>query len=210
MALQITYCFVSPFSTEETVALIERAFAKVGKIKKTDSLRGHLLGKYRVSAFRSVGMEFFIQRDNESCKVRVVLKEELLPTKAVMRTVDSWWDKFLTALSCAAPGTDFGVSLANGEAYIVGVLYLGDDTHQVHTSRTTSGTSLLGFLAGGALFGSAGAIVGGMSGKQRTVGHSFEQFSNSQLARVIYNNGRLWEGDVKKGSAIHNEIMVNM
>ena len=210
MALQITYCFVSPFSTSDTVYLIGRAFAHVGKVKKADNVRGYLHGKYRVSALRHVDIEFFVQRDETSCKVRALLNEELLEIKSVMRTVDSWWDNFLIALFAESPGSDFGVSLANKDAYIVGVLYLGDDTHQVHTSRTTGGTSLLGFLAGGVLFGTAGAIVGGMSGKQRTVGCSFEQFSNSQLARVIYNNGRLWEGTVKKGSDIYNEIMVNM
>ena len=209
MALQITYCFLSPFSTQDTINLISKAFSHVGKVKKVDSNRAYICGKYRVSPFRSVGMDFYVQRDDESCKVRAVLNEELLNTKAVMRTVDSWWDNFLTALMRESPNTDFGVSLANRNAHIVGVLYLGSDTRQVNISRSSSGTSLLGFLAGGALFGSAGAIVGGMSGNQRTVGVSYEQFSNNQLARVIYNNGRLWEGTVKKGSDIYNEIMVN-
>lgn len=209
MALQITYCFVSPFSTSDTVNMITKAFARVGKIKKADATRGYIHGKYRVSALRHVNMEFFVQRDEASCKVRVVLNEELLQTKSVIRTVDGWWDNFLSALFAECPNTDFGVSFARRDAYIVGILYLGDDTHQVHTSRTTGGTSLLGFLTGGALFGAAGAIVGGMSGKQRTTGHSYEQFSDSQLARVIYNNGRLWEGTVQKGSDIYNEIMVN-
>ena len=210
MALRITYCFVSPYSTTDTVSVIVKSFSAVGRVKKSDAVRGYVHGKYRVSALRSINMEFFVQRDEESCKVRAVINEELLQTKSVMRTVDGWWDNFLSAMFAERPDADFGVSQANKDAYIVGVLYLGDETHQVHTSRTTGGTSLLGFLTGGALFGAAGAIVGGMSGKQRTVGHSFEQFSNSQLARVIYNNGRLWEGTVQKGSDIYNEIMVNM
>lgn len=209
MSLRITYCFVSPFSTQETIGFIEQAFSHVGKITETNTLRGHLIGKYRVSAFRSIRIDFYIQRDNESCKVRAIINEELLEIKSVIRRIDSLWDKFLISLFRVAPDADFGVSLANKDAYIVGVLYLGSDTHQVHTSRTTNRTSLLGFLAGGALFGAAGAVVGGISGNQRTVGSSFEEFSNSQLARVIYNNGRLWEGSVTRGSDIYNEIMVN-
>ena len=200
-----TYCFVSPFSTVETVNIIARAIANIGKVKKTDAHRGYLSGKYRVSAVRYIDVEFYVERSDANCKARAVFHGQVITSAK-----DKWWDNFLSALFSIAPDTDFGVSLASGSPYIVGVLYLGDDTHQVHTSQTTKGTSLLGFLAGGALFGSAGAIVGGMSGKQRTVGHSFEQFSDSQLARVIYNNGRLWEGDVEKGSAIYNEIMVNI
>ncbi len=209
MPQRITYCFVSPFPTKETVDLINRAFSQVGRITSADNERGCLNGKYRVSAFRSVNIDFFIQRDNNSCKVRAVLNEELLNTQSVLRTADGWWDNFLTQLFKVAPAADFGVSCANKGAYIAGVLFLGGDTEQIYTSRTTGGTSILGFLAGGAMFGAAGAIVGGMSGKQRTVGRSYERFSDNQLARVIYNNGRLWEGIVRKGSAIYNEIMVN-
>ena len=200
-----TYCFVSPFATGQTVDIITQAFAKVGKVKALDASRGYLKGKYRVSAFRYIDIEFYIERSETQCKVRALFHGNVISSGK-----DRWWDNFLSALFTEAPNADFGVSLAREAPYIVGVLYLGDDTHQVHSSRTTGGTSLLGFLAGGALFGVAGAVVGGMSGKQRTIEHSFEQFSSSQLARVVYNNGRLWEGTIKKGSDIYNEIMVNM
>lgn len=210
MAAKITYCFVSPFSTQETVSLIEKAIKQVGKVKKVDAARGYLRCKYSIDALSSLSIDFFVQRDPESCKVRAVINNEFLPTKAVFRNVDSYWDGFLRSLFRAKPGTPFGVSLASGAARIVGVLYLGDETQTVHRSRTTSGTSLLGFLAGGALLGPAGAVVGGMSGSQRTVGHSVEKFADKQLVRVIYNNGRLWEGSVSRDSEMYNEIMVNM
>lgn len=205
MALQTTYCFISPFPTEETIRNISVAFGCVGKVKKTDPIRGYMLCMYHAGPLNDRKVEFFVERNSEKCNVRACFWGDVITSGK-----DKWWDNFLSALFTEAPNADFGVSIANGTPYIVGVLCLGDDTHQVHTSRTTGGTSLLGFLTGGALFGVAGAVVGGMSGKQRTVGHSFEQFSNSQLARVIYNNGRLWEGAVKKGSDIYNEIMVNM
>ena len=208
--MQITYCFVSPFSTADTANLIAKAFSKIGTVQKVDTIRGRVSAKYRRSSFRNIKMEFYIQHDDESCKVRAIINEELFQIKSVLRQVDSWWDRFLAAMFAEKPNADFGVSLANQNAYIVGVLYLGDETHQVHRSRTTGGTSLLGFLTGGALFGPAGAIVGGMSGKQRTAGYTAERFSDNQLARVIYNNGRLWEGSVQKGSEIYNEIMVTM
>lgn len=200
-----TYCFVSPFSMRETVGVINRAFQKVGKVKQIDEARGYMQCKYHAGPLNDRKVDFFIERNDQACKVRACFYGEV-----IVSGKDKWWDNFLSYLFIEAPEADFGVSLANKNAYVVGILYLGDDTTQVHTSRTTSGTSLLGFLAGGALFGAAGAVVGGMSGKQRTVGHSFTKFSNSQLARIIYNNGRLWEGAVVKGSALYNEIMVNI
>lgn len=205
MASQTTYCFISPFSTEQTIHNISVAFECVGKVKKTDSVRGYMLCMYHIGPLNNIKVEFFVERNNEKCNVRACFWGDVITS-----VKDKFWDNFLKVLFTIYPDIDFGISLANKNAYIVGVLYLGDDTHQVHTSRTTGGTSILGFLTGGALFGAAGAIVGGTSGKQRTVGHSYEQFSQSQLARVIYNNGRLWEGYISKGSKLYNEIMVNM
>ena len=109
-----------------------------------------------------------------------------------------------------SPGTDFGVTLCNGTPYLLAVKYLGSDTVIESSSVTSGGTSLTGFLIGDALFGAPGAIVGGMSGRQYTSGVSKEAFSRTQLVKIIYNNGRIYEGEVKKNSQLYNEIMVNM
>lgn len=207
---KITYCFVSPYSTVETVDLIQHAFAKVGRIVKVDANRGRILGKFQVSPFRSAKMEFYVQRSDTNCKVRMVILENLLLAEVTFRNTDKWWDKFLLSLQVTAPDADFGVTTAGDGAFIVGVQYLGSDVIQTHSSVTTGGSSLLGFLAGGAVFGAAGAIVGGMSGSQRTFGSSRDTLTDKQIAKVIYNNGRYWEGVVKKDSKIYNEIMVNL
>lgn len=207
---QLVYCFVSPFGTDRTAELIQCAFQKVGKVIKCDENRGYILAKYSVSRVQSAKMEFFIQKAEENCRVRMALSGDYAPTKGALRRIDGWWDAVLTALWEVAPGVDFGVTLAKEGAYIVGVQYLGSDVIQTHHSATTSGTSLLGLLIGGAWFGSAGAIVGGMSGDQRTTSESHNVLSDRQIAKVIYNNGRLWEGVIKKGSKLYNEIMVNL
>lgn len=199
-----TYCFVSPFSTENTVKIICKAVFSVGKIRKADPTKGYVIADYHVGPLNNRKMEFFIKRGVEDCKVRCIFHGDV-----VTKAKDNWWDNFLSALFLEAPSVDFGVTLANKQPYVVGVFYLGDDTYQVHHTCSTGGTSVLGFLMGGALFGSAGAVVGGLSGKQRTVGTTSTRFSNSQLARIIYNNGRLWEGSISKGSPLYNEIMVN-
>ena len=207
---KLTYCFVSPFPTGKTTTAIYNAFQKVGEVIEADTSRGYIRAKFRVSALRKIKMEFFVQRSQTECKVRMVMPMDFAETQYNIRWVDGLWDKFLIALMETEPDADFGVTMAFDNAVIVGVQYLGSDIIQTQNSVTSGGSSLLGFLAGGALFGSAGAIVGGMSGSQHTTGESFDMLSNKQIAKVIYNNGRYWEGVVKKGSRMYNEIMVNL
>ncbi len=202
--MTVTYCLISPFSYQETTKLLEQMMNKVGVVKSIDTRRGYILAKYKVSALRKIKIEFFIERNEKSCNVRAIFYGDV-----IISAKDKWWDSCLSTLFELSPNTDFGVSLAEKNPYVVGLLYLEDDMEQVYVSRAKRSTSITGFLLGGALFGDAGAIVGGMSGRQRTVGHTFTQFSNSQLARLVYNNGRLWEGTIIKGSKLYNEIMVN-
>lgn len=205
MAAKEIYCFVSPFPVQETVEKISEALAEVGKIKTKDSARGYIKGKYKVSAVRYIDIEFYIERGEESCQVRA-----LFYGAVIVSAKDKWWNCFLSALFNTSPGADFGVLLTEGKPYVMGVLYLGSDTKLVHQSVTTGGTSMTGFLLGDLLFGTAGAIVGGLSGNTHTCGSTETQFSNTQLARLIYSNGRIWESQIVKDSPLYNEIMVNM
>lgn len=196
-----TYCFIAPFSTQTTIAKIEEVLAHVGEVTKTDLLHSIVEGKIQVDPKRTRKVAFYIERSDSECKVRAVFKK---------LGNDDWWDFFLQELFDSSPGVGYGVSLANGAPQLAAVLHLGDETRQVSYSKTTGGRSLGGFLVGGALFGTAGAVVGGLSGKQRTVTHTNTVYSSTLLVRIIYNNGRLWEGTVHKGSNLYNEIMVNL
>lgn len=60
---------------------------------------------------------------------------------------------------------------------------------------------------GGMMFGSGGAVVGGLSGTKRTVSQSRNVFSATALFRVLYSNGRLIERTVKKNSREFAELM---
>lgn len=196
-----TYCFVSPFSTPVTLDKIVGALRDIGEVKNVDLSHGVLRGNIQVTSRKKRSVTFYVERNDQQCKVRACFYR---------LANDDWWDVFLTSLFEKNPGVDFGVTLANGDPLVAGVLNLRGDTKQVSFSQTSGGTSLGGFLVGGALFGDAGAIVGGLSGKQRTVTNSKTVFSNELLVRVIYTNGRLWEGTVIKGSQLYHEIMVNM
>lgn len=196
-----TYCFVSPFSIFDTLDMIGRVLSSIGEFQSADSHHGVLHGKIRISSKTKKSVTFYVGRNDERCKVRACFS---------LSANDDWWDLFLDTLFEMYPGVDFGVSLAKGDPVVAGVLNLSGDTKEVYYSKTSGGTSLGGFLIGGALFGDAGAIVGGLSGNQRTVTDSRTVYSNEVLVRIIYSNGRLWEGPVNRGSRAYNEIMVNM
>ena len=195
-----TYCFIAPFSTQDTIAKITDVLSKTGEVNKIDPLHCTVTGKLQVDLKKKRAITFYIEKNECECRVRAVFKKV---------ANDTWWDFFLQELLDTSNGVDYGVSLANGTPQLAAVLNMADGTQQISFSRTTGGKSLGGFLVGGALFGATGAIIGGLSGKQRTVTHTSTVYSNTLLVRIIYNNGRLWEGSVHKGSALYNEIMVN-
>jgi hypothetical protein len=194
-----TYCFVVPFPTHEALDAISGVLTSIGEINSVDSHHGVVRGKIRISSKKKESVTFYVKRNNERCNVRACFS---------IIANDEWWDLFLNALFEKYPDVDFGVSLALGDPVVSAVLDLSGGTQEVYSSTTRGGTSLAGFLIGGALFGDAGAIVGGLSGKQRTITNSRTVFSNEFLVRIIYSNGRLWEGSVIKGSQLYNEIMV--
>lgn len=195
-----TYCFVAPFSTQDTITKITEVLSKAGEVCSVDPLHCTVSGKLQVDLKKKRKIVFYVEKNESECRVRAVFKN---------MANDAWWDFFLQELFDSSNGVDYGVSLANGAPQLAAVLNMSGETEQVSFSKTTGGRSLGGFLVGGAMFGTAGAVVGGLSGNHRTVTHTGTAFSNRLLVRIIYNNGRLWEGTVYKGSNLYNEIMVN-
>ena len=65
-------------------------------------------------------------------------------------------------------------------------------------------------IIGDSLFGEAGAIVGGMSGTRRSTGVTREVFVQNRLASVIFNNGKVYEGEIRAGTPLYNEVMAKI
>lgn len=194
------YCMFVPGGTETAVRTLAKVLETVGGLRNADTARGVLDGWINISSKKRYPVELYVERSEGTCRVRTVFTRQ---------ANDDWWDIFLRTLFRQNPDTDFGVQPANGEPLVAAVLDLQGDTEQFTTSRTYGGTSLGGFLLGGMLAGEAGAIVGGMSGKQRTYSDTKTLYSKELLVRLIYTNGRIWEGAVPKSSQLYNEIMVN-
>ena len=88
--------------------------------------------------------------------------------------------------------------------------YRADSNISQITNTTAQGASVTRALIGGALFGGAGAIVGGMTGKKRSTSASSSVFSNEGLFIAEYSNGRVGEIKAKKGSKLYNELCAKM
>lgn len=196
-----TYCFIVPYSMNKTLELICDTLRTNGHIISIDHHHGIINGKFRVSPYSKRKMTFYVERNRRKCRVRAVFHN---------KANDDWWDLFLNILFEKNTDVDFGVTYAKGDPLVAHVLDLNGDILEEYSSVTYGGTSLSGFLMGGALFGEAGAIVGGLSGNQHTVTTASTTYSTALLVRLIYSNGRLWEGTVYKDSHFYNEIMVNL
>lgn len=195
----VTYCFLIPFPTDEALNIIYSALALIGKTTQVDPNHGVINGNIRISSRKEKSVSFYVEKSKKSCKVRACFQ---------FSANDDWWDLFLNTLIELNPNVDFGVSLACGDPVVVGVLDLSETTQEISYVKTKGKPSLCGFLIGGALFGEAGAIVGGLSGNHQSVTAARTVYSNELLVRIIYSNGRLWEGNVLKGSQLYNEIML--
>ena len=201
---EIVYTFMSPFCTEQTVALICDAIRGCrGVVKESQPRHGRVKAIVSNIGLRRYKYNFYVEHSTEGCRVRLVMVDDGINTKRLQRARDLSWDMFLKQVFALAPNYNFGVSLSDGDPYVMGVLYLDGDIEQVCVSRGRNNALMVGGLLG-SLF------IGGMSGRQRTVSHSFNQFAASRLTRIIYNNGRIWEGTISRGSDLYNEIMVNI
>lgn len=218
---QVIFTFYSPKEVNETCNIIKDVIKSIGgKVKKE---RGYVFeAHWRSSKYITVfptRFVFYVGKD----MVRVVLRKSAssalfgalfdngTPMITTVRGVSGFervWNEFIVGLCTKYPNMNFG--LVPGKASLDAVKMVGDGVEQVFTSTSWNNPSWGGALVGGLLFGSTGAILGGMSGSTRTTGKTTARFSNTVLATVRYTNGLTYDGEMTKNSATYNEIIVNM
>ncbi len=215
MKTDATYTFYTNYSFEKTFDLVRKAIAPLAPILEVEERSGYLRARENLGIFSSPNYyqyEFYIGRPNRKgiCLVRMEMKDGLGANcrEKVSRARDDKWDEFLENLFAAA-GTDkdFGVSLALGEPYIVEVLYMGPQTQKVYwTDGSTSSATQTRVYPGLLSDQVAYSFNDGLQNSRTVV--TTEQVLKVPV-RLLYNNGRIWEGRVKRGSKLYNQIMVN-
>lgn len=224
---QAVYIFQMPCSTAETVEIISGVVTNIGILKTKDPVSGMVVGKWRQAVNSGFlfdkKISFYIERNEVSCKVRAVMdgvdgtsattaaqnSNKTLNTKVTYS--DYVWDVFVQGIMVMYPGLNLNLSpiVAKEPLKVVYVIDKSSGREMVYSSRTTGGTSAAGFLLGGMMFGEAGAVVGGLSGTKRTTTSGRETYSSNVLMTVVFSNGRMQEGKIKKKSPLYHEIMVN-
>lgn len=126
------------------------------------------------------------------------------------KVTDKVYDVFLKELFKLEPTVNFGVSLANKAPCVIAVNGVGTNIATQTDTVSKQKPNVGGMLVGDFFFGQAGAIVGGMSGKTESTSVTREVFSKNRLASVIFNNGRVYEGEIREGTALYNEVMAKI
>jgi hypothetical protein len=205
------FTFHTPGGASDTCDAIKTTVAAMnGKIKEVSP--GCYKAKWRIHPTRksefNYRCRFYVGED----MVRVIIKDTNEPKSikkfSRLSRMMKFWNTFVEYLLQQYPDVDFG--LTPGVPSVSAVKFYGDGTEQVFTSTTKNSPNIGGALVGGWLFGTAGAIIGGSSGRSYTTGSTRTEFSQTQLATVRYSNGLVLEGDIRKNSPLYHEIMSNL
>jgi hypothetical protein len=205
------FTFRTPWGASDTCDAIKTTVASMnGKIKEVSP--GCYKAKWRIHPTRksefNYRCRFYVGED----MVRVIIKDTNEPKSikkfSRLSRMMKFWNTFVEYLLQQYPDVDFG--LTPGVPSVSAVKFYGDGTEQVFTSTTKNSPNIGGALVGGWLFGTAGAIIGGSSGRSYTTGSTRTEFSQTQLAIVRYTNGFIMEGKLLRDSPLYHEIMVNM
>ena len=210
---QFIFTFHSPMGIPDTISMIKNVVRYIGgKIK--DERKNIIFAAWRTKSFMTVfptKCTFYIGED----MVRAVIPAPsgfgggiVAMERGKGSPYERVWNEFILGLNRLYPNIDFGI--VPGTITLDAVKFVGDKTEQVFTSTSRSTPSLSGALVGGMLFGSTGAIIGGMNQTTVTQGRSTTRFANKLLVTVRYSNGLIFDDEIIKDSYVYNQIIVNM
>ncbi len=169
------YMFSSPFDKPQTENMIRSAVKGLGGEYQNG------IGKWKAGRLLTM-TPCKIQFTFEETETGYMVKADFIRHG---QYATQFWRKFIDKLDDIYPQGHFGLYYKPHEP--VGVINLEDTSKTVYRFETTSGTSLGGFLLGGALAGTPGAIIGGMSGKKHTYGES--RTVKQVAVKMVYSDG---------------------
>lgn len=203
------YTFNSPVDQIRTCKIIKDVVASIGGIIKYE--RGNTIeASWRSPKFKTIfpsRFTFYVGANIVRVTMSTGVWREIMYERLPGGT-DEIWHMFVEELLNRYPSIDFGLSL--GTVVMSSVKFFGDGTEQVFTSNSRTKPSLGGALVGGLLFGSTGAILGGMHTRTFTSGKMTTRFAKTMLVTCRYTDGLVLDGEIYINSPVYNEIIVNM
>ena len=204
-----TFTFSSPVNPNEMVQMIAQTVHNIGGIATISDNIVH--AKWKSARFRTTFAKrftFYVGKDMVRVTSNATLNASYIWWKTEVLGLARLWDDFISRLIETYPNLDF--QLQSGAYQIVSAKILSNGIEQTFSSTSTTSPSISRALIGGALFGGAGAVVGGSYSTTQTTGSTNTTFTNSVLVAVRYSNGLTMEGEISKKSEVYNQIMVNM
>ena len=207
----MVHIFHTPWGVDETCEAIATTVRLMnGRVTKLP--RGRLKAKWKTNlkkcgAFDHTCMfyvgEGMVRAVTDFKDTELIVMEFRKLTKPL-----KFWDIFLVYLTGRYPDVNFGVT--PGIPSLFAIRFVDDGMEQVMVSKTINRPSLGGAALGGMLFGTAGAIIGGSSGKSYTTTTVRNQVSSLRYAMVMYSNGLIFRGKMINNGSLYQEIMANM
>lgn len=207
----MVFTFCTPWKQAEACEAIKGVVLSLnGTIK--DLGRGRLVARWKTNLKKTSVFDHICTFYVADGTVRAVTDhkdtEMIVMVFRRMTTPLAFWDIFLGCLIRRYPDVDFGVDAGIPE--LVAIQFLDNGTEQVLVTKTIHHPSLAGAALGGMLFGTAGAIVGGLAGKSYITTTTQSENSKLRTAMVRYSNGLVFRGKMINNGSLYHEIMVNM
>lgn len=204
------FVFVTPFDMKRTMDLIYYIYKNKGFNSGINRKQGHVKCELAIPWHERFSFEtYIVPMGNNGCKVRTTI-QTIWKQPTNVKIMDIAFDTFLKEIFKLEPTVNFGVSLANKAPYVIAVNKVGSNIATQTDTITKQNPNIGGMLAGEFFFGQAGAVVGGMSGKTKNTSVTRDVFVKNRLASVIFNNGRIYEGEIREGTPLYNEVMAKI
>lgn len=207
---QRIFTFRSPVDTNEMINIITRVVSELeGKTQIDGNVVTAKWRSYKYQTIFSKKFTFYVGKD----VVRVVTNDSTtmygnIKWEFKCAGIVQLWDEFVRFLTLMFPNLNFEIK--KGVFHIVSANIISDGVEQTFSSTSTTSPSISRALIGGALFGGAGAIVGGSRSKTHTSGTTKTVFSKDVLVAVRYSNGLNIEGSISKTSTVYHQILANL
>lgn len=192
-----------PANVDSVMKTVQQVCAEYAKIKKVNAIEHTLTVKFRAQGWAG------------PTKFQIILHgkgEETMMVAMGSPWASGWQDK---------PGDVYDIQFDPvvqklAEIYrlsdivtpatLIEAQACGSDVEQITTAKGKD-VSLGRAAIGGALFGGAGAVVGGLSGTKTSTTHSRQVFADKIPFRLFYSNGRIIEKMIWRDSTEYAKIM---
>lgn len=173
---QVKYVLVSSQTTQNTMSFLKERLSCVEGLKFEKTDESRIIVRYKYGHAKTK-VYFTVSKQN------VVA---VFYTSSFAKVVDLWWDRFLEQF-LILPTIFHNIEISNGKPRIIDAMFASSEYKNTTKFKTVYSPKVIGWE-------SETTVV---NKKERSIGRQ---------AKVLYSNGRYWEGTVLTDGKIYKEI----